>query len=435
MKNSLVAGLLDKVITTELKEFLYMAKASGVNVEFVFGADKTYIIFQGFNDSMKKGVKEILTQIKNIDINTPRCKETLALTQKEILLSASNTFLNPSYKVNFTYLRALLRDPYKEPTDIIKYFYSGKTITIDDLIMFKNAIFKNAKIKWLVQGNAKKEDVLELVEESNKILEIDINKEKTGKLAVVRPVVFTKNFNYIFRLKSPNPNEQSSSLISVYQTGLLNDIEQIYLKLIESFLKDKFYDKLRTKETLGYIVQMFCIETEGYFGMANVVQSNSKTPEYCASRVRSFYKEAQELVKNISEDEFKSHLNVLIGQANKKDSNMAEVFNRNWTEISNNTYKFDRKEKMKENLTKCNREGFIKFFEKYFVNEVAILNSEYLCNAHYEQNEKELKETKILEGENIKKRIICDSVEDYKACNTLGVIHHNPVFMSYNNQD
>ena len=181
MKNSLVAGLLDKVITTELKEFLYMAKASGVNVEFVFGADKTYIIFQGFNDSMKKGVKEILTQIKNIDINTPRCKETLALTQKEILLSASNTFLNPSYKVNFTYLRALLRDPYKEPTDIIKYFYSGKTITIDDLIMFKNAIFKNAKIKWLVQGNAKKEDVLELVEESNKILEIDINKEKLIK--------------------------------------------------------------------------------------------------------------------------------------------------------------------------------------------------------------------------------------------------------------
>ena len=435
MKNSLVAGLLDKVITTELKEFLYMAKASGVNVEFVFGADKTYIIFQGFNDSMKKGVKEILTQIKNIDINTPRCKETLALTQKEILLSASNTFLNPSYKVNFTYLRALLRDPYKEPTDIIKYFYSGKTITIDDLIMFKNAIFKNAKIKWLVQGNAKKEDVLELVEESNKILEIDINKEKTGKFHVVRPVVITKNYNYIFRLKNPNPNEQSSSLISVYQTGLLNDIEQIYIKLTESFLKDKFYDQLRTKETLGYIVQMFCIEAEGYFGMANVVQSNSKTPEYCASRVRNFYKGAQELVKNISEEEFKSHMNVQIAEANKKDSNLAEVFMRNWAEINNNTYKFDRKAKKKENLTKCNREGFIKFFEKYFVNEVAILNSEYLCNAHYEQNEKELKETKILEGENIKKRIICDSVEDYKACNTLGVIHHNPVFMSYNNQD
>ena len=435
LKNALVAALLGKIVTTELNEYLYMAKASGVHVEFAFGPGKTHMIFQGFNDSMKKGVKEILTKIKNLEMNTPRCKETLALTQKEILLSTTNTLLNPSYKVNFTYLRALLREPFEEPTEIINYFHSGKTINIDDLIVFKNAIFKNAKVKWLVQGNVKKEEVLELVEESNKILEIDINKEKTGKFAVVRPVVITKNYNYIFRLKSPNPNEQSSSLISVYQTGLLKDIEKIYLKIIESFLKNKFYDQLRTKETLGYVVQMFCIEAEGYFGIANVVQSNSKTPEYCASRVRNFYKVAQELVKNISEEEFQSHLNVQIGEANKKDSNLPQVFMRNWAEISNNTYKFDRKEKLKENLTKCNREGFIKFFEKYFVNEVAILNSEVICNAHYEQNEKELKETKILEGENIKKRIICDSVEDYKACNTLGVIHHNPVFMSYNNQD
>ena len=59
-------------------------------------------------------------------------------------------------------------------------------------------------------------------------------------------------------------------------------------------MKDKFYDQLRTKEALGYIVQMFAIEAEGYYGMVNVVQSNSKTPEYSAGRVRNFYKEVQQ---------------------------------------------------------------------------------------------------------------------------------------------
>ena len=433
MKIFIIATLLNKVIKTELTEFLYMAQSASVNVQFDVGPDKTYIIFQGFNDSMKKGVKEILINIKNLDINTARCKETLDLTQKEILQAASNNFLNASYKVNFSYLRALLREPYREPTDIIQYFYSGYSVTIEDLIMFKNAIFKNSKIKWLVQGNVSKEEVLDLVEESNKILEIDINKEKTGKFTVIRPVAIKKNYNYIFRIKGPNPNEQSSSLISLYQTDLLSDIDIIYLRLIESFLKDKFYDQLRTKEALGYIVQMFAIETEGYYGMVNVVQSNSKTPEYSAGRVRNFYKEVQQVVKNISEEEFQSHMNVQRSKADKKDDNLGVSFMRNWGEISSNTYKFDKIEKTKENLTKCNREGFIKFFEKYFVNEVAILDSEYLCNAHYEQNEKDLKEAKILEGENIKKRIPCDNVDDFKACNTLGVIHNNPVYMSYNN--
>ena len=64
---------------------------------------------------------------------------------------------------------------------------------------------------------------------------------------------------------------------------------------------------------------------------------------------------------------------------------------------------------------------------------MAILDSELLCEVNYEQNEKDLKETKILEGERIIKRIICDTMEDFKACNCLGVIYNNPLFKSYNN--
>ena len=105
---------------------------------------------------------------------------------------------------------------------------------------------------------------------------------------------------------------------------------------------------------------------------------------------------------------------------------------RNWEEINKGTYDFDIKEKGKENLDKCNKDEFIKFYEKYFINEVAIVDSEYLCDDHYEQNEKDIKETKILEGENIKKRIACDTLEDFKACNSLGVVYNNPVFMANN---
>ena len=48
---------------------------------------------------------------------------------------------------------------------------------------------------------------------------------------------------------------------------------------------------------------------------------------------------------------------------------MREIFLRNWNEINDDTYKFDRKEKAKEDLNKCNKEEFIKFFEKYFIKE------------------------------------------------------------------
>ena len=45
-----------------------------------------------------------------------------------------------------------------------------------------------------------------------------------------------------------------------------------------------------------------------------------------------------------------------------------------------------------------------------------------------------MKETIILEGENIKKRIICDTIDDFKACNKIGVVYNNPLYMSINEE-
>ena len=430
IKLRIMSTLLDKIITVELGEFLYMAESASVNIQFAFGVDNSCIIFDGYSDSLKKGMKDIFSHIKNTDINTQRCRETLELQQKDMLIRARNIFFNSNYQVNLQNINGLLNSSYKNPEDIINFFSEGKKITIEDLIIYKNQMFKSSKIKWLIQGNVSKEEALGIVEETNKILEIDVEKEKIGKFYINRPVYIKKNCNYIYRKKCINPKDENSSLISIYQTDILNDKEFQYLKLIESFLKEEFFDQLRTKETLGYIVSLIAIETKGYFAIANVVQSNSKTPEYCATRVRNFYKNCYQKVKDISEEVLKSLITAQLNIVSKKDNNLSEVFLRNWSEINSDTYKFDRNEIAKKNLNECNKEEFVKFYEKYFINEVAIVDSEYVSTKHYEQNEKEVKETTVTEGENIKKRIICDSFEDFQACNYLGIIYNNPVFMA-----
>ncbi len=177
------------------------------------------------------------------------------------------------------------------------------------------------------------------------------------------------------------------------------------------------------------------IQTSKYYGLENVVQSNSKTPEYCAARVRNFYKESYVKIKEITDEEFKLLVDTRLSILNEKDNNLINEFLRNWDEIDDETYKFDWIQKSIEALNSCNKEEFIKFYEKYFVKELRILDCEHLCEGHYEQNEKEIKETKILEGENIIKRIICDTLADFKACNQLGVIYNNQAFMKYNNDN
>ena len=433
VKTRVVAILLNKIINVELGEFLYTAKSASVNVIFSFGINKSSIIFVGFSDSLKIGMKNIIEHVKNLNLNTDRCKETLEIEQKELIRKYKNIFLSQNYKVNIENMNNLMKEPYQNPEDIYNFFKEGKKINIEDIILYKNTILKNSKSKWLIQGNSTKEEILEIAEETYKILEIDINKEIIGKFPVNRPVVLKKNYNYVFRKKCSNPEEKNSSLISLYQTSLLSVKEIQYLKILGAFLEQKFYDQIRTKETLGYIVSLFPSSVLEYYTIINIVQSNSKTPEFCAARIRNFYKESYEKVKNISDEEFKTHVNSFILKASQKDDTLMEVFTRNYKEIINDTYNFDRVEKIIENLNKCNKEEFIKFFEKYFINEVAILDIEYLSEEHYEQNEKDLKEAKILEGENIKKRVYFDNIEDFKAFNCLGVVFNNPtVISSYN---
>ena len=76
------------------------------------------------------------------------------------------------------------------------------------------------------------------------------------------------------------------------------------------------------------------------------------------------------------------------------------------------------KEENVESLKKCNKEGFIKFFEKYFINEPRKLDVEYVCEGHYEENEKKIMEP-INDNPNIKKRINFDKISDFHNCNML----------------
>ena len=76
------------------------------------------------------------------------------------------------------------------------------------------------------------------------------------------------------------------------------------------------------------------------------------------------------------------------------------------------------KEEDAEFLKKCTKEGFIQFFEKYFVKEVKKLDVEYVCEGHMEENEKKIKE-ECKDDDNINKRISFDKISEFQYCNRL----------------
>lgn len=175
---------------------------------------------------------------------------------------------------------------------------------------------------------------------------------------------------------------------------------------------------MRTKETLGYIVYLSHCIKYGIRHIIGIIQSSGQTPEFCSTRVDNFFKEKEKEIKEISDEIFNSHLKSFLTYLTKKDRDLKEQFDRNWTQIKYGSLKFNINEECAEFLKKCTKEGFIKFYEKYFVKEVRKLDVEYVCEAHIEENEKKIKEQRN-DNPNIIKRISYDKLSDFQSYNSL----------------
>ena len=431
IKNMAIAKLLKKIIKLELNELIYLASEANVKFKLKIFYNRLELFIEGFNDSLKDGLEEILTKIKNMDINPKKHKEILELQIKEFIKKKKNFFYDVSYKVAIDYMKRLLTYPNIDLRDLIDYL-SNSNITVEDLVTFKNSMLLETQVKWLIQGNLDKSKALEIVKTTNEILNIDVKKKIMKSFCNYRTVQLSKNINYIYRFLNPNKEEKDSTILAVFQCCRSTSEEAQYFRLLFSFLSDKFYDSLRTKETLGYVVSMTYTSLYEILHMLGVIQSNVKVPEYCSERIRGFFKEKLKEIKEISDEDFNSRVKSRLITETKKDRDLSEQFNRNWTEISLERFKFNIKEENAEYLKLCTKEGFIKFYEKYFINEIRKLDVEYVSQGHNEENEKKIGEKIIIDDDSayIKKRIAFEKISDFHDCNRL----YPSVSSSYRNE-
>ena len=426
IKNEIITYLLCNIIKLHLNEILYMAEESNVDFTLVISFNRFEVTISGFNESLKRGLEEILTEIKNFKINPKEHKEIFELQKQDYLKKLNNYFLKKSYKVNSEYMKILLATNIKDPNDIINYF-KNEEITLDDLIKFKEKMFLETKSFWLIQGNIQKETALEIVNSTNEIFNLDINKKIKKSFNIKRVIDLKQNINYIYRFLNPNKSEHDSSLRSIYQLGYLMKEDYQYYKLLDIFLYEKFYDTLRTKEALGYVVMTEKTLIMEIAHLEFIIQSKVQNPEFCYERIKNFLKEKEKEIKEITDEEFNTLVKSLLVEETRKDIDLDEQFERNWDEIVLKSYKFNIKEENAEYLKKCTKEGFIQFYEKYIMNEPKLLNIEYVCNEHWKDNEIKLKEKN--KEHNI---IIFDKVSDFHDCNSLYPGFNNTYYREIN---
>lgn len=410
-----IAYTWNLVIDSKMKEVSYMAEEANLKFSFHINNEGLFMKIDGFNDSIKGGIEELLRKFVTIQVDDDTI-DVFNLQIKKQIKEMTNFYYSQPYQQAIAYYDYLRIDPSicpNEKYETLIHIENDKNYL--KLKEFVGKYMKTMKFQWIIQGNVSKEECIEYINIINKSLDssLVLSKDKTQSFRVVDQVEKT---SFTYKLESTNKNEGNSCLISGFSLKSTSTIkEKVCLEMINSLLKEKFFDSLRTNQGLGYIVSSFLREQRKISSILFVVQSNTKGPEFIWQKINEFLKERREFLSKIDDLTFNSHREALISEKTKKDLGLDEEILRNYNEIKLKEYVFDRKERMINELKSISKEEVFSLFEKVFFEEYRRLDVMFTSNLHVDTDSQVISSRSYEEDG----RVLVGSVKEYKLRNKL----------------
>jgi insulysin len=368
-----ICSVWNCLIDNELKNLTYMASEANLHFKFYFNLEGIYLQITGFNSSLRSATFEILNKLEHI-ISNPKGIEEINEKLKTQIDDHKKDYKNFYYSAPYTqaisYLEILLREPSTSPMKKWEYLNEFKeepsnpnNHLINNCHYFIENFLKESKFEWLVQGNISKDETLQIVDSSEKILQNRLI--KVEDLAQIRIAQIPEMTNYYYVLRAADKNNQNSAIVSFFQAGKLEDYEKCLMFLIESLLREKFFDELRTKQTLGYIVKFAHREMRKIDGFICLVQSSIAPPEDIQDRITKFLI-TNNLKTELTDETFEKHRVSVLTELKIKDLKLMEEVSRNFSEIKKRTYDFSRRQKLIELTEKAKKRGCAKYVRENF---------------------------------------------------------------------
>lgn len=240
---------------------------------------------------------------------------------------------------------------------------------------------KSFRIKILVQGNFRKSQALDLTQ----LVVRHFDKEEivTEQPVVVKTNQIPVGSNYL-RVKSLLPRDKNSIIRNYYQISFPSIESECLLELLVKVMREPLFNYLRTKEQIGYSVTCINKKDDLSIGFTITVESQEKRHSAYAvdERIENFLKNFSEVLDNLDDDDFKMMKRSVIVQKLSPDTDLETEVNRNWNEVRDNSFQFDRNEIEARQLELLRKEDLNIFFKDNFAPEsMRKLSTQILANA------------------------------------------------------
>ncbi|KAK4875109.1 hypothetical protein RN001_011531 [Aquatica leii] len=338
IKSSCLILMYSILINLNLAEEGYDAQLAELEYDILPCEKGICLKISGYNQKLHLLIELIGKYLVNVD---ELLTEPLFNAVKEkFTKSLYNGFLKPSRLCKDLRLFILQENYFS----LIDKHSNISEITFDDMKEFSEKFLKNVYIQGLVQGNISSKTALQATQSLLKSF------STTGLVPEDRPKIIINQLplgEHCCRVHSFNKENSNSIITNYYQCGKADIKNTVILELILLIIEEPLFDKLRTKEQLGYKVSCSLRDTYGVLGFTITVntQADKYTTDHVDKRIEDFLVYTYKLLKKLTEKKFIQTKKDLIKRKHHVDIDLEDEAIRNWDEIVNCEYQFDRIQK------------------------------------------------------------------------------------------
>lgn len=146
----------------------------------------------------------------------------------------------------------LLMEGFRNSQELLKVL--KEEFNFETFLEMKKNWLKKMRLEWLIMGHITEPEALALVEQSESLIKFKPI-EKTD-LYMTRLVSLPERSVSEYDEVNEDPSNPNSAAVAIFQSPSLKDYDsEAVHSVVFHLLKEPFFNKLRTQEQLGYIVQ------------------------------------------------------------------------------------------------------------------------------------------------------------------------------------
>ena len=375
-----MASLYQQCAADKLNEYTYDASLAGLTYDFQVLPRGVRLTYGGYNDKLKSYASYVSSKLaRDLDDVLPSDEEEF-LRYKDNLMRALSAFNVKEPYAHAIYYSSLTQQPRNWKYTNDELVSALKETTLDQLQEYVKTIWARGKGEALIQGNYDKKEALDIVNTLDKTLSFETIKSDQYP-ARLRPLplpVTKPGEQQPTRLiiSEPNPsNKNAASQITLQCLGK-SEKDHVLIEILSAIIEEPFYDNLRTKQQLGYIVSSGVKAVDQSRTLSVIVQSNVVTADKITQAMVDFLDGVADRLTPLTSIDIELFVKGLVDRRVEPDKQLAVEVTRNWSEISNGRFQYDRLQAEVAALLSITKQDIIDYWNRLYITERKMLISE-----------------------------------------------------------